>query len=170
MMALPRSAQTAVIEKVVPPSLSGNLVPCHSKSIAADVLSVDEKQVIKNFKIGLLYCRPGQTTEEDMLRNAGDGSPAYQACLRARARGHWRGAANQSAVPCPRRAQSFLRWIGETIRLRGWPNYRGGLDVRDDQTGTHSVFSQWRDYSIMFHVATMLPNRVRRRPSRPTRG
>jgi len=29
--------------------------------------------------------------------------------------------------------------------------------ISDDTTGTHSLYSKWRDYEVMFHVSTMLP-------------
>ena len=43
------------------------------------------------------------------------------------------------------------------VTLRGWPHYRAGLDVRDDTTGTQSVYTTFLDYEVMFHVSTMLP-------------
>ncbi len=33
----------------------------------------------------------------------------------------------------------------------------GGLDVRQDRTGTHSVYTTFEEHEIMFHVSTMLP-------------
>ena len=33
----------------------------------------------------------------------------------------------------------------------------GGLDVRGDMTGEHSVYTTHGDHEIMFHVSTLLP-------------
>jgi hypothetical protein len=81
---------------------------------------------------------------------------------------------------------SFLQFLGSKVRLKGWQDYRGGLDnigslllffvsslfshvaavvfnhtaintLLGDTTGTHSVYTKWRDYEIMFHVSTLLP-------------
>ena len=35
--------------------------------------------------------------------------------------------------------------------------FRGGLDVTRGQTGTESVYTNFRGKEIMFHVSTMLP-------------
>jgi len=35
--------------------------------------------------------------------------------------------------------------------------YNAGLDTERDMTGKSSVFTSFRDYSIMFHVSTHLP-------------
>ena len=35
--------------------------------------------------------------------------------------------------------------------------YRGGLDVAGDQTGEHSVYTEYKGREIMFHVSTLLP-------------
>lgn len=77
--------------------------------------------------------------------------------------------------------EDFLQILGRKITLKGWPEYRGGLNVTgtyfilstdtrltslvdvmfstpaDDSTGKHSIYTTWRDYEIMFHVSTYLP-------------
>lgn len=35
--------------------------------------------------------------------------------------------------------------------------YRGGLDTQHGQTGVESVYCQFRQREIMFHISTMLP-------------
>ena len=40
------------------------------------------------------------------------------------------------------------------------PQYRAGLDVRGDTYGTHSVYTTWREFEVMFHVSTFLPYRA----------
>jgi RAP1 GTPase activating protein 1 len=51
----------------------------------------------------------------------------------------------------------FLTFLGERIELKGWKGYKAGLDVNDGQTGTHSYYTKWQGYEIMFHVAPLLP-------------
>lgn len=36
--------------------------------------------------------------------------------------------------------------------------YRGGLDVANNQTGETSVYTEYKDRKIMFHVSTLLPH------------
>lgn len=51
----------------------------------------------------------------------------------------------------------FLSFLGEKIELKGWKYFRGGLDVKSGSTGTHSLYTKFYDYEIMFHVAPWLP-------------
>ena len=37
-------------------------------------------------------------------------------------------------------------------------SYRGGLDVTNNQTGESSVYTEYKDRKIMFHVSTLLPH------------
>lgn len=39
----------------------------------------------------------------------------------------------------------------------GFEKYRGGLDTVHDLTGELSVYTNWRNIEIMFHVSTYLP-------------
>lgn len=87
------------------------------------------RQIVNNYKIGVLYAKEGQSVEEDMFQNR-ETSPEFE---------------------------EFLALLGERVPLRGWQEYRGGLDVKNDLTGTHSVYSKWHDYEVMFHVSTLLP-------------
>lgn len=49
--------------------------------------------------------------------------------------------------------------------VRGiWQKHRGfgnmvltGVSVSADSTGTHSLYTTYQDYEIMFHVSTLLP-------------
>nr|CAB3266077.1 signal-induced proliferation-associated 1-like protein 1 [Phallusia mammillata] len=97
---------------------------CHEQ-----LVKVDEQNVYKSYKIGVLYCRAGQTTEEEMYNNE-HASPAFE---------------------------EFLAVLGDKVKLNGFNDFRGGLDVKTDSTGTESVFTAFRGYKIMFHVSTMLP-------------
>ena len=53
--------------------------------------------------------------------------------------------------------EEFLDFLGERILLKGWKNFRGGLDVKSGTTGTHSIHTVHDKYEIMFHVSTLLP-------------
>jgi len=76
-----------------------------------------------------LYCKKGQKTEGEMFGNE-NGSEAFE---------------------------EFLNVLGDKIQLKGWEGFRGGLNTTMDITGTHSVFTQYSGYNIMFHVSTLMP-------------
>ncbi|KAI1237856.1 hypothetical protein IHE44_0013946 [Lamprotornis superbus] len=80
-------------------------------------------------KVGIMYCKAGQSTEEEMYNNESAG-PAFE---------------------------EFLQLLGERVRLKGFDKYRAQLDTKTDSTGTHSLYTTYKDYEIMFHVSTMLP-------------
>ncbi|EPY83342.1 GTPase activating Rap/RanGAP domain-like 3 isoform 1 [Camelus ferus] len=80
-------------------------------------------------KFGVLFAKDGQLTDDDMFSNE-IGSDAFQ---------------------------KFLNLLGDTITLKGWTGYRGGLDTKNDTTGIHSVYTVYQGHEIMFHVSTMLP-------------
>lgn len=51
-------------------------------------------------------------------------------------------------------------WLGLETELwpgGAWDRFRGGLDVTHGQTGTESVYCNFRNKEIMFHVSTKLP-------------
>lgn len=93
-------------------------------------LQLYEQQLIRTvYKFGVLYCKEGQTDENEMYNNE-HGSPNLD---------------------------EFLAFLGETIALQGFTGYRGGLDVKENTTGTHSVYTKHiDDCEIMFHVSTLL--------------
>jgi hypothetical protein len=98
---------------------------------AIDLAMLELSQVVKHYKFGVLLMRDGQALEEDMYSNeAPRDAPAYG---------------------------MFLAMLGDRVELKGHKGYRAGLDVKSDSTGTHSVYTTFRDFEIMFHVATLLP-------------
>ncbi|KAJ3021363.1 hypothetical protein HKX48_008680 [Thoreauomyces humboldtii] len=105
---------------------------CKDANLPNELLSMEERQVIRSYKFGVAYVAPGQSSEEEMLTNRNEtSSPAFK---------------------------QFLNFLGETIELRGWKGYRAGLDTSgSNMTGTHSVYTKWQGYEIMFHVSTLLP-------------
>ena len=81
------------------------------------------------FKVGVLFIKDGQETEEEFFTN-NDHSPEFE---------------------------RFLDFLGERIQLRGFTGFNGGLDTLYDLTGDKAVFSKWNNNQFMFHVSTLLP-------------
>lgn len=81
-------------------------------------------------KIGVLYAKKGQATESEILGNE-HGSEEFE---------------------------EFLQLLGDTIELKGWEGFKGDLDVKNNMTGTQSLFTTFRKTDIMFHVSTYLPH------------
>ncbi|XP_074662268.1 signal-induced proliferation-associated 1-like protein 2 [Tubulanus polymorphus] len=99
------------------------------KKADEQLMKLDEQGLTTSYKVGVMYCKAGQSTEEEMYNNE-----------------------YHSAV-----FDEFLEFIGEKVRLKGFDKYRAGLDNKTDSTGNHSVFTTFKDYEIMFHISTMLP-------------
>uniref|UniRef100_A0A674C730 RAP1 GTPase activating protein n=1 Tax=Salmo trutta TaxID=8032 RepID=A0A674C730_SALTR len=93
------------------------------------VVTFDEHVISNNFKFGVIYQKFGQTTEEELFGNS-DESPAFV---------------------------EFLEFLGDKIELHDFKGFRGGLDVTHGQTGTESVYTNFHNKEIMFHVSTKLP-------------
>ena len=93
------------------------------------LINLDSKSEQNGIKIGVLLCKAGQSTEEEMYNN-------------------------QHSTPL---FEEFLNVIGTKVKLEGFDQFRAGLDVRGNSTGEESVFTTHRNYQIMFHVSTMLP-------------
>ncbi len=60
-------------------------------------------------------------------------------------------------VDHPPALDEFLDMLGDKVELKGFRGYRGGLDVLNNQTGDYSVYTEFKDREIMFHVCTLLP-------------
>ncbi|XP_029689246.1 rap1 GTPase-activating protein 1 isoform X7 [Takifugu rubripes] len=93
------------------------------------IVTFDEHVISNNFKFGVIYQKFGQTSEEELFGN-NDESPAFV---------------------------EFLEFLGEKIELHNFKGFRGGLDVTHGQTGTESVYCNFRNKEVMFHVSTKLP-------------
>ncbi|XP_050442454.1 signal-induced proliferation-associated 1-like protein 1 [Adelges cooleyi] len=93
------------------------------------LLGLDEQGISHTYKVGVMYCRAGQKTEEHMYNNEEAGLAFYQ----------------------------FMDSIAQRVRLKGFNKYRAGLDNKTDSTGLYSFYSQYQNREIMFHVSTMLP-------------
>ncbi|CAG0881328.1 unnamed protein product [Darwinula stevensoni] len=93
------------------------------------LLKLDQQGLANHFKVGIMYCKAGQATEEEMYNNE-EAGPAFV---------------------------EFLEMMGEKVRLKGFDKYRAGLDNKTDSTGLYSVYAKHQSYEVMFHVSTMLP-------------
>eukprot|EP01105_Mastigella_eilhardi_P028358 TRINITY_DN927_c1_g2_i6.p2 TRINITY_DN927_c1_g2~~TRINITY_DN927_c1_g2_i6.p2 ORF type:complete len:939 (+),score=152.60 TRINITY_DN927_c1_g2_i6:2656-5472(+) len=82
------------------------------------------------FKFGVIYCKEGQQEDVDFYNNE-RGSKEFD---------------------------EFLSILGDKVILKGFTGFRGGLDVSgENNTGTHAVYTTFRNINVMFHVSTLLP-------------
>lgn len=93
------------------------------------IVAFDEHVISNNFKFGVIYQKFGQTSEEELFENSEE-SPAFE---------------------------EFLDFLGDKIDLHDFKGFRGGLDVTHGQTGLESVYHNYRNKEVMFHVSTKLP-------------
>ncbi|XP_046666508.1 uncharacterized protein LOC124358259 [Homalodisca vitripennis] len=94
-----------------------------------ELLKLDQVFIKSELKVGVLFVKEGQYTEEEILDNNENSSLFTE----------------------------FLQILGERVRLKGFDKYKGGLDTVHDLTGLYSVYTNWRGIEIMFHVSTQLP-------------
>ncbi|XP_014066410.2 signal-induced proliferation-associated 1-like protein 1 isoform X1 [Salmo salar] len=109
-------------------------VPClrlalNTPKVTEQLMKLDEQGLSFQVKVGVMYCRAGQSSEEEMYNN-------------------------ETAGPA---LEEFIQLLGERVRLQGFTKYRAQLDTKTDSTGSHSLYTAYRDYEIMFHVSTLLP-------------
>uniref|UniRef100_A0A672UKL7 Signal induced proliferation associated 1 like 3 n=1 Tax=Strigops habroptila TaxID=2489341 RepID=A0A672UKL7_STRHB len=97
--------------------------------VTEQLLKLDEQGLCRRHKVGILYCKAGQSSEEEMYNNEEAGPPF----------------------------EEFLMLLGEKVCLKAFSKYAAQLDTKTDSTGTHSLYTTYQDYEIMFHVSTMLP-------------
>ncbi|XP_071333091.1 rap1 GTPase-activating protein 1-like isoform X8 [Trachinotus anak] len=93
------------------------------------IVTFDEHVISNNFKFGVIYQKFGQTSEEELFGNSKE-SPAFV---------------------------EFLEFLGKKIELHNFKGFRGGLDVTHGQTGAESVYCNYHNKEVMFHVSTKLP-------------
>ncbi|KAI5752221.1 hypothetical protein M8J77_014990 [Diaphorina citri] len=119
-----------VLEYVAPEvQLSCLRLGVSSQAVEDQLLKLDEQALTSHYKVGVMYCRAGQSTEEDMYNNE-EAGPALN---------------------------EFLDTIGHRVRLKGFEKYRAGLDNKTDSTGLYSVYSEHQGCQVMFHVSPLLP-------------
>ncbi|KFO28402.1 Signal-induced proliferation-associated protein 1 [Fukomys damarensis] len=127
----PRGLSPRKLLEHVAPRLSPSCLRLGSASpkVPRTLLTLDEQVLSFQRKVGILYCRAGQGSEEEMYNNQEAGVAFTQ----------------------------FLTLLGDVVRLKGFDSYRAQLDTKTDSTGTHSLYTMYQDHEIMFHVSTMLP-------------
>ena len=77
-----------------------------SNQTEEQLLKLDEQGLSTNFKVGIMYCLAGQSSEEDMYNNE-EAGPAFL---------------------------EFLDTIGQRVRLKGFDKYRAGLDNKSNNS------------------------------------
>eukprot|EP01130_Rhizamoeba_saxonica_P017751 TRINITY_DN867_c0_g1_i4.p2 TRINITY_DN867_c0_g1~~TRINITY_DN867_c0_g1_i4.p2 ORF type:complete len:369 (-),score=75.17 TRINITY_DN867_c0_g1_i4:1168-2274(-) len=99
--------------------------------IYEQLIDYDKSEVFhshKTYKFGILYIAEGQGDNEQAIYSNQGGSQYYD---------------------------EFLRTIlGQEVQIDGWDKFLGGLST---ETGDTSIYTNFRDREIMYHVATMLP-------------
>ncbi|XP_028643423.1 signal-induced proliferation-associated 1-like protein 3 isoform X2 [Grammomys surdaster] len=101
----------------------------NTPKVTEQLLKLDEQGLCRKHKVGILYCKAGQSSEEEMYNNE-EAGPAFE---------------------------EFLDLLGDKVCLKGFTKYAAQLDVKTDSTGTHSLYTTYQEYEIMFHVSTLLP-------------
>ncbi|XP_074075162.1 signal-induced proliferation-associated 1-like protein 3 isoform X2 [Macrotis lagotis] len=101
----------------------------NTPKVTEQLLMLDEQGLCRKHKVGILYCKAGQSSEEEMYNNE-EAGPAFE---------------------------EFLSVLGDKVCLKGFNRYAAQLDVKTDSTGTHSLYTTYQEYELMFHVSTMLP-------------
>eukprot|EP00727_Mastigamoeba_balamuthi_P005674 m51a1_g1726 hypothetical protein (877) ;mRNA; f:122457-125954 len=102
-----------------------------SNAIREALLRFEKGTIFTRHKFGVLLALPGQKDELEMFNNPGT-TPAFD---------------------------EFLGFLGDKIELQGWKDFRGGLDAKSGNTGTHSVYARIADIEVMFHVAAFIPHK-----------
>eukprot|EP01104_Vermistella_antarctica_P006472 TRINITY_DN1717_c0_g1_i1.p1 TRINITY_DN1717_c0_g1~~TRINITY_DN1717_c0_g1_i1.p1 ORF type:complete len:376 (+),score=90.65 TRINITY_DN1717_c0_g1_i1:187-1314(+) len=116
--------------KALDPALPGSRVKVvKNPKVREALLRMEEKQNIKGFKFGLLYSAEGQTKEDEMFAN----------------------------VESSDELNEFIDFIGERVDMQGWERFRAGLDITNGSTGPTSLFHEYNNSEVMFHVSTLLP-------------
>jgi len=105
------------------------LIP-NNEVIYKDLLKFETTQVISKAKFGVVLRLDGQNKEEELF-------------------------SNEKNTP---RFEEFLNFLGDRITLKGHEGFTGGLDVKSNSTGIHSVFTKIFGLDIMFHISTFLPH------------
>ncbi|CAI4226744.1 unnamed protein product [Auanema sp. JU1783] len=125
-----RPIMRELLELVCPQISFSILRPSIQSSRVEEILmKIDEQPIYTRYKVGVMLCKADQSTEEQMYNNESS-SPAFD---------------------------EFLDFLGSRVKLKGFDQYKGGLDTRGDTTGTHSIYCEHQAHEIMFHVSTLLP-------------
>lgn len=129
--ALLKKDKRALLKSIIPPGWHLKTVREVKETKHIDELLMFEKNEVQTkFKWGVLYVKHGQKEEDAMF-------------------------ANNKMSP---RFVEFLEALGDKVALKDFEGYNGGLDTTKNATGTHSIYTQFNEFEIMYHVAPMLPH------------
>lgn len=106
-----------------------SLKKANPSTIKDQLIDFESQNLFKDFKIGVLYAKEKDTLESEIYSNT-SGSSDFE---------------------------EFLSVLGSKVVLKDRVGYMGGLDNKADRTGTHSIFTEYQDHNIMFHVSTLIP-------------
>lgn len=120
---------SSIIESVMSHLAMPPAMPVMYPGISDAIANFDEHSISNTFKFGIIFQKFGQVTEEAIFGNRNH-SPAME---------------------------EFMNLLGQRVRLSEHTGYRGGLDTRHGQTGTHALYEKYNGNEIMFHVSTLLP-------------
>eukprot|EP00794_Sanderia_malayensis_P011333 gene11333-12518_t len=109
--------------------LSRSFRPLFDENIEGRLCKLDKIMHKSEFKVGLLFIKDGQETEEEFFTNSVH-TPAFE---------------------------EFLLFLGENVLLKGFTGFNGGLDTVHNLTGERTIFTRWNNHEFMFHVSTLLP-------------
>jgi hypothetical protein len=127
---LGKKDKRGLLKAIIPPGWHlKNLREVKESKHIEDLVTFETNEMQTKFKWGVLYVKHDQKTEDEMFAN-NEMSPHFK---------------------------EFLAILGETITLKDWTGYTGGLDTNKNMTGRQSVYTTFNDNAIMFHVAPMLP-------------
>lgn len=80
------------------------LVEAKDATIERDLVNMEDRMLVKHYSFGVLYCKSGQKTEDEIFSNTEtDVSQAYL---------------------------DFLSFIGDKVKLEGFPGPKVGLDTK----------------------------------------
>ena len=108
---------------------------CHGPNVYRALLHFEDRTVVTStrYKFGLMYAGPNQSQESEIFDNRAMSGEFLD----------------------------FCKMLGDIVTLQGFTGYRGGLDVKNNNTGMTSVYTTigggQKPVEVMFHVAPMLP-------------
>lgn len=112
-----------VLEYVAPEiQLSCLRLGVQNEHIEEELLKLDEQGLTSHYKVGIMYCKADQATEEEMYNNE-EAGPAFE---------------------------EFLETIGKKVRLQGFTKYKAGLDNKCKLRCIHSTIKRRIRLYFMF--------------------
>jgi RAP1 GTPase activating protein 1 len=122
-----------LLQAVGHPLASAPFQRIRDSDMSRALLRFDERLVILQHKVGVVFAGPGQDSFDEMLANGAPNVPPQ----------FWR----------------FMNFLGEQVDLRAWQGYSGGLDTsRNGYTGETTFYTRWQQLEIVFHAAPLIPS------------